>query len=174
MRENPHVHPEPVEGLFSYSALSFWPLPHSSLLHLGQRVTQDSGPTRKAREGEKNRSCRLKSPACELGWEKDLGEVLFTGIAPGLKSRPPKDEEKDRRVDGEEVVVTSSGVGHYALPRSLRPGAARGTRKACFMADVRAARTGEKVGHSGRDDGEEQEGPGPSAGLRAGKAGPYI
>jgi hypothetical protein len=34
----------------------------------------------------------LKSPACELVCEKDLGEVLFAGIAPGLKSRPPKDE----------------------------------------------------------------------------------
>ena len=37
----------------------------------------------------------------------------------------------------------SSGVGLYLLPRSLRS-----------MADVRAARTEEKVGHSGRDDRE--------------------
>ena len=44
------------------------------------------------RRGEKSRSCRLKSPACELVCEKDLGEVLFAGIAPELKSRPPKDE----------------------------------------------------------------------------------
>jgi hypothetical protein len=60
-------------------------------------------------KSEKRRSWRLKSPACELGWEKDLGEVLFAGIAPDLKPRPPEDEEKDRRVDGEEAVVTSSG-----------------------------------------------------------------
>jgi hypothetical protein len=38
------------------------------------------------------------------------------------------------------------------LPWSLRPGGARGTQKARSMADVRAARTGEKIGYSGRDD----------------------
>jgi len=46
------------------------------------------------------------------------------------------------------------------LPWSLRPGEARGTQKARSMAEVRAARTEEKIGHSGRDGREKQEGPG--------------
>jgi hypothetical protein len=44
------------------------------------------------------------------------------------------------------VMVSTSEVGLTVLPRSLR-----------FMDDVRAARTKEKVGPSGRDDREEQE-----------------
>jgi hypothetical protein len=43
------------------------------------------------------------------------------------------------------VMVSTSEVGLTVLPRSLR-----------FMDDVRAARTEEKIGHSGRDDREEQ------------------
>jgi len=44
------------------------------------------------------------------------------------------------------------GVGLYVLPRCLRPGEAGGTQKTRFMAEVRGARTKEKVGHSCRDD----------------------
>ena len=52
------------------------------------------------------------------------------------------------------------------LPWSLRPGAAHGTRKARSMADVRAARTEEKFGHSGRDDRErKKKNPGAQAGV---------
>jgi hypothetical protein len=47
------------------------------------------------------------------------------------------------------------------VPWSLRPGEAHGTQKARSMADVRAAGTEERIGHSGRDDnakkGETQE-----------------
>src|SRR5258708_32971804 len=48
------------------------------------------------------------------------------------------------------------GEGH-GLPRSLRPGEAHGTQNARSVADVRAARTEEKAGHSGRDDCAEEE-----------------
>jgi len=48
------------------------------------------------------------------------------------------------------------GEGH-GLPRSLRPGEAHGTQNARSVADVRAARTEEKAGHSGRDGCAEEE-----------------
>src|SRR6267378_4087023 len=72
------VHPEPAEGLFSIFRSFFLARPAPGAKgHQRFRVDQET------RESEKSRSCRLKSPACELGWEKDLGEVLFVGIAPG-------------------------------------------------------------------------------------------
>ena len=53
------------------------------------------------------------------------------------------------------MAIPLGEVGLYVLPRSLH-----------FMADVRAARTKEKVGHSGRDDRDEEEGTYPSQTAR--------
>jgi len=86
------VHPEPAEGFFSIFRSFFLGRPALATSVPGAKGHQKFRVDQETREGEKSRSCRLKSPACELGWEKDLGEVLFAGIAPGLKSRPPKDE----------------------------------------------------------------------------------
>ncbi len=44
-------------------------------------------------------------------------------------------------------MLPSGGVGLHVLPRSLRS-----------VADVRAARTEETVGHSSRDDGKNRRG----------------
>jgi len=49
--------------------------------------------------------------------------------------------------------VPSSEVEHFDLPRSLRPGEARGTQKARFVAGAPKDGAEEKAGHSGRDDG---------------------
>ena len=85
------VHPEPAEGpalsfaegLFSIFRSFFLGRPALPASVPGAKGHQRFRVDQETRESEKSRSCRLKSPACELGWEKDLGEVLFAGIAPG-------------------------------------------------------------------------------------------
>ena len=77
------VHPEPAEGLFSIFR-SFFLAPSALPTSVpGAKGHQRFRVDQETREGEKSRSCWLKSPACELVCEKDLGEVLFAGIAPG-------------------------------------------------------------------------------------------
>jgi len=77
------VHHEPAEGLFSIFRSFFLAPPALPTAVPGAKGHQKFRVDQETREGEKSRSCRLKSPACESGWEKDLGEVLFAGIAPG-------------------------------------------------------------------------------------------
>src|SRR5258708_22162289 len=86
------VHPEPAEGLFSIFRSFFLGRRALPISVPGAKGHQKFRVDQETREGEKSRSCRLKSPACEFGWEKDLGEGLFARIAPELKARPPKDE----------------------------------------------------------------------------------
>jgi len=99
------VHPEPAEGLFSIFRSFFLGRPALPTSVPGAKGHEKFRDDQETREGQKSRSCRLKSPACEFGWEKDLGEVLFAGIAPGpfgsqgelklacgRQARPPKDE----------------------------------------------------------------------------------
>ena len=72
-----------------------------------------------------------------------LEKIGYAGIEDAGSASHDVDVVDGHSADcGMEVVPLSlSEVGLNWLPRSLR-----------FMADVRAARTGEKVGHSGRDD----------------------
>src|SRR5258706_14609794 len=77
------VHPDPAEGPALSFAEGLFSIFRS--FFLGRRTLPTSVPGAKGhqkfrvdqeeREGEKSRSCRLKSPACELVREKDLGEV---------------------------------------------------------------------------------------------------
>jgi len=67
-------------------------------------------------------------------------------------------DNSDQIAGGEEGRVCGIEFGGQRwLPRSLRPGEARGTRKPRSVADVRATRTKEKIGHSGRDDITEKQ-----------------
>src|SRR5258708_15504000 len=66
------VHPEPAEGLFSIFRSFFLARPALAAAVPGAKGHQKFRVDQEEREGEKSRSCRLKSPACELGWEKDL------------------------------------------------------------------------------------------------------
>jgi hypothetical protein len=130
------VHPELVEGFFSYS-----PLPAGQ----SEAISLHSPPLlgRKSSSGKSRVS--ISSKLIEI---KGL-QLLYFGHL-----RKTGGRGSYRLV---HTAQRSGGVGLYVLPRFLHS-----------MADVRAARTKENVGHSGRNDG----GDGEETEERAGRARP--